>query len=202
MSNNQCASRSLPIVSIYNYLLLNNNNMEKSLMMSIIYTFILLSSHSSLILSKEHGSGSVSVDDENLYFAIRGPESSGRPSNSISSFVAKSESELMRATYKMATPMHTKQETIRLNGDLIIGGLFPMHEAANEPHFCGEIKEGKGIQRLEAMLYALDSINSDPNLLPNLTLGEYFICCIHFSLGNLLFDKNFSSQWRLHRQRK
>ena len=28
-----------------------------------------------------------------------------------------------------------------------------------------------GMDMLEAMLYAIDSVNSDPNLLPNLTLG-------------------------------
>ncbi|NXW59722.1 GRM7 protein, partial [Eurystomus gularis] len=42
--------------------------------------------------------------------------------------------------------------SIRLEGDITLGGLFPVH--------------AKG-----AMLYALDQINSDPDLLPNVTLG-------------------------------
>ncbi|NXU51645.1 GRM7 protein, partial [Turnix velox] len=58
--------------------------------------------------------------------------------------------------------------SIRLEGDITLGGLFPVH-AKGEP--CGDIKKENGIHRLEAMLYALDQINSDPELLPNVTLG-------------------------------
>lgn len=36
---------------------------------------------------------------------------------------------------------------------------------------CGEIKKERGIQRLEAMLYAIDLINNNPKLLPNVKLG-------------------------------
>ncbi|RWS30181.1 metabotropic glutamate receptor-like protein [Leptotrombidium deliense] len=66
-----------------------------------------------------------------------------------------------------------KQESLKLSGDIILGGLFPMHDAGNEMTLCGAIKEGKGIQRLEAMLYAIDLINADNTLLPNLTLGKF-----------------------------
>lgn len=40
---------------------------------------------------------------------------------------------------------------------------------------CGAVKEEKGIQRLEAMLYALDQINVDGQLLPNTTLGALIL---------------------------
>lgn len=33
----------------------------------------------------------------------------------------------------------------------------------------------KGVQRLEAMLYAIDLINEDRNILPNITLGTLII---------------------------
>ncbi|KAK2582491.1 hypothetical protein KPH14_004793 [Odynerus spinipes] len=69
---------------------------------------------------------------------------------------------------------------IRINGDVILGGIFPMHEQVwvrsrgagtigQSP--CGAVKEEKGVQRLEAMLYALDEINANFELLPNTTLG-------------------------------
>lgn len=74
------------------------------------------------------------------------------------------------------TDLALSQETyaphsIRLEGDLTLGGLFPVHArgVAGEP--CGDVKKENGIHRLEAMLYALDQINSDDELLPNITLG-------------------------------
>lgn len=66
---------------------------------------------------------------------------------------------------------------IRTSGDIVLGGIFPMHEflSSNREYPCGAIKEEKGIQRLEAMLYAIDEINRDQNLLPNVTLGMVVI---------------------------
>lgn len=61
--------------------------------------------------------------------------------------------------------------SIRLEGDLTLGGLFPVHAKGPAGEPCGDIKRENGIHRLEAMLYALDQINSDPELLPNVTLG-------------------------------
>jgi len=40
---------------------------------------------------------------------------------------------------------------------------------------CGEINRDRGIQRLEAMLYALDRINEDPLLLPEIKLGAILL---------------------------
>ena len=64
---------------------------------------------------------------------------------------------------------------IKIEGDIILGGLFPMHEKGTGGQACGDIKEEKGIQRVEAMLYALDKINNDTNLLPNITLGAHIL---------------------------
>lgn len=74
------------------------------------------------------------------------------------------------------------------NCDLYLGGLFPIHApkymrqaqsinlANTDDQYlsdmsCGEIKKERGIQRLEAMLYAIDLINNSTSLLPNIKLG-------------------------------
>ena len=58
----------------------------------------------------------------------------------------------------------------REDKDFVLGGLFPIH--AEDPNFgggrCGAIRVD---QEIEAMLFALDSINADGNLLLNLTVG-------------------------------
>ncbi|XP_064084977.1 metabotropic glutamate receptor 8-like isoform X2 [Macrobrachium nipponense] len=67
-----------------------------------------------------------------------------------------------------------KNKMVKIDGDVIFGGMFPMHERGlDEP--CGSIKEEKGIQRMEAMLYALDKINRDTVLLPNITIGALIL---------------------------
>lgn len=71
----------------------------------------------------------------------------------------------------------TNKKLMRTRGDIVLGGIFPMHEQinTNNEYPCGEIKKEKGIQRLEAMLYAIDLINEDPNILSNVTLGTLII---------------------------
>ncbi|KAM4650917.1 metabotropic glutamate receptor 2 isoform 2-T2 [Discoglossus pictus] len=64
---------------------------------------------------------------------------------------------------------------IRVEGELVLGGLFPVHEKGGPGSECGRMNEHRGLQRLEAMLFALDSINMDPNLLPGLHLGAHIL---------------------------
>ncbi|KAF7210290.1 metabotropic glutamate receptor 4 isoform X2 [Nothobranchius furzeri] len=72
---------------------------------------------------------------------------------------------------KPKLPGHTHLNSIRIDGDISLGGLFPVHARGNDGKACGELKKEKGIHRLEAMLFALDRINNDNELLPNVTLG-------------------------------
>lgn len=100
--------------------------------------------------------------------------------------------DAVMASAASAASMHDFQQQqqehhqlIRIPGDIVFGGLFPMHEhlvpgerggSAGGLEFpCGAIKEEKGIQRLEAMLYALDLINEDPDILPNITIGAVIL---------------------------
>ncbi|EDO31767.1 predicted protein, partial [Nematostella vectensis] len=59
----------------------------------------------------------------------------------------------------------------QVSGDVIIGGLFSVHSAGGDKFRCGPLNEQVGIHRLEAMLYAIDLVNADHTLLPNISLG-------------------------------
>lgn len=59
---------------------------------------------------------------------------------------------------------------IEIPGDIILGGLFPVHHRSGHSG-CGALNGERGIQRLEAMLFALDRINRDPSLLNGISLG-------------------------------
>ena len=67
-----------------------------------------------------------------------------------------------------------KVKMVNIPGEVVFGGMFPMHERGSDTP-CGSIKEEKGIQRMEAMLYAIDMINNDTVLLPNITLGAHIL---------------------------
>lgn len=69
----------------------------------------------------------------------------------------------------------TQPHSIKIEGDITLGGLFPVHARGPAGVPCGEVKKEKGIHRMEAMLYALDQINKDPDLLPNITLGAQIL---------------------------
>ena len=80
---------------------------------------------------------------------------------------------LIQCSFLKARKMEDKK--IRLDGEIIFGGLFPMHEKGKNGENCGMIKKEKGIQRLEAMLFAVDKINNDSKLLPGLKVGVHIL---------------------------
>ena len=66
------------------------------------------------------------------------------------------------------------KEAAVITGDIVLGGLFPVHKKGTGQvggQQCGEIQGDRGIQRAEAMLFSIDVINNDPNILPDVTLG-------------------------------
>lgn len=74
-------------------------------------------------------------------------------------------------------PMHGQSAIFpppEIKPDIVIGGLFPVHNknvTENGPPECGSLNAERGIHRLEAMIFAVDQINRNPDLLPNITLG-------------------------------
>ena len=57
------------------------------------------------------------------------------------------------------------------DADFVLGGLFPLRAVRPGSIQCGEIRLERGIERMEAMLYAVDVINNSTELLPGLKLG-------------------------------
>ncbi len=69
-----------------------------------------------------------------------------------------------------SSPSNSPGASIQLPGDIILGGLFPVH-VKGEKTPCGSAVYNRGIQRLEAMLFAVDKINREGRLLPGIRLG-------------------------------
>ncbi|KAL7872300.1 hypothetical protein SRHO_G00072830 [Serrasalmus rhombeus] len=89
---------------------------------------------------------------------------------------------------RSAVPRAVARSVARMDGDVIIGALFSVHHQPSAERVaerkCGDVREQYGIQRVEAMFHTLDRINSDPNLLPNISLGcEIRDSCWHSSVA-------------------
>jgi metabotropic glutamate receptor 3 len=68
----------------------------------------------------------------------------------------------------------TELTAVMTSGDIILGGLFPIHERG-ETSPCSKKIYNRGVQRLEAMLYAVDKVNNDTNLLRNIKIGVHIL---------------------------
>lgn len=58
-------------------------------------------------------------------------------------------------------------------GDLILGGLFPVHSycPSSCEDKCGDLRSRDVVYFTEAMIYAIDQVNKNSNILPGITLG-------------------------------
>ncbi|CAL7940400.1 unnamed protein product [Xylocopa violacea] len=68
---------------------------------------------------------------------------------------------------------HSEREAVLIPGDIVLGGLFPVHEKGGAS--CGPSVYNRGVQRLEAMLFAVDQINKERKILPGITLGVHIL---------------------------
>ncbi|KAJ8022406.1 Metabotropic glutamate receptor 2 [Holothuria leucospilota] len=55
-------------------------------------------------------------------------------------------------------------------GDIILAGFFPVNEWDIQANECGDLT-GIGVLYVQAMLYAIDKINEDPSILPDIQVG-------------------------------
>ncbi|XP_015510635.2 metabotropic glutamate receptor [Neodiprion lecontei] len=66
-----------------------------------------------------------------------------------------------------------EREAVLIPGDIVLGGLFPVHEKGGSS--CGPKIYNRGVQRLEAMLFAVDQINKQHEILPGIALGVHIL---------------------------
>ncbi|XP_048837903.1 extracellular calcium-sensing receptor-like [Brienomyrus brachyistius] len=92
-------------------------------------------------------------------------------------------------------------------GDILIGGLFPLHIVVSEPElpFTKRPRQGRcsgfdfrAFRWLQTMVFAIEEINRDPDLLPGIQLGYRILdSCdhVHTGLRGALSLVNGSSGW-------
>ncbi|XP_046737339.1 metabotropic glutamate receptor 2-like [Diprion similis] len=66
-----------------------------------------------------------------------------------------------------------KKEAV-VEGDLVLGGLMMVHEREDSVT-CGPVMPQGGVQALEAMLYTLDWLNSNGDILPGVKIGAHIL---------------------------
>ncbi|TSK38412.1 Extracellular calcium-sensing receptor [Bagarius yarrelli] len=96
---------------------------------------------------------------------------------------------------------------LELDGDVILGGLFPMHYQAPEPDHvftdrpqfqrCSGF-DLRAFRWVQTMVFAIEEINSNPRILPGVKLGYRILdCCdhVHTSLQSAFSLVNGSSSY-------
>lgn len=65
---------------------------------------------------------------------------------------------------------HVPRRTAYREGDIMLGGLFDLHQSAGDNGTCRDL-HATNLGYAEAMIFAIESINDNNTLLPNVTLG-------------------------------
>lgn len=86
----------------------------------------------------------------------------------------------------------TPPEQLELPGEAVLGGLFPVHGPMNKDATdCLALRKGRGVHRVMAMIFAIESINNSTSLLPSVKLGaRIFDSCSNDNYG-LNMSMNF-----------
>lgn len=134
-----------------------------------------------LILCGYHISTTNGIVSEKITAAnFNSPSSSATGSTSIKDIYEHDDHDITTTTVSRSrtaiTNDHSHQDMVSVNlpGDIILGGLFPVHEKGEHTP-CGPTVYNRGVQRLEAMLYAVERVNRDPTILPNITIGVHIL---------------------------
>ena len=78
------------------------------------------------------------------------------------------------------------QLSLHIDGDIILGGLFPVHlRSTKTENACGELDLLPGYQYLASMLFSLNEINKDQHILPGIKLGtKIYDTCRSQTIGS------------------
>lgn len=100
---------------------------------------------------------------------------------STNCLVVLTASFILLCSYQAST---TEPEIVyKRNGDILLGGLFPLHIYDESNRYCSTIRDLSSLKNLEGMVYAIDDINKKGLLLPNVTLGfEIYDSCFDFTV--------------------
>ena len=69
----------------------------------------------------------------------------------------------------LSNALHTTRAAYK-DGNIMLGGLFDLHKSAGQNGSCGDLL-AVNLGYTEAMIFAIESINNNNSLLPNITLG-------------------------------